>query len=90
MKYVINYDFPSTLEQYCHRVGRTGRQEHEVGYSYSLLTRNMAPLVEDLLTLLRQCNQQIEPNLEQLLSDYQNGLVDIRDEGVEVTDVNAV
>ena len=26
LKYVINYDFPTSLEQYCHRIGRTGRQ----------------------------------------------------------------
>jgi ATP-dependent RNA helicase DDX5/DBP2 len=25
LKHVVNYDFPSNLEQYCHRVGRTGR-----------------------------------------------------------------
>lgn len=89
MKYVINYDFPSSLEQYCHRVGRTGRKENEIGYSYSLLTRNMAPLVEDLITLLRSCNQQIELNLELLLDDYKSGIVDLREED-EINDVNAV
>lgn len=89
MKYVINYDFPSTLEQYCHRVGRTGRRENEIGYSYSLLTRNMAPLVEDLILLLRSCNQQIEPNLELLMNDYKNGRVDLREEE-EIHDVNQV
>jgi len=26
LQYVVNYDFPVTLDQYCHRVGRTGRQ----------------------------------------------------------------
>jgi superfamily II DNA/RNA helicase len=89
MKYVINYDFPPNLEQYCHRVGRTGRRENEVGYSYSLLTRNMAPLVEDLISLLTRCNQPIEPNLETLLDDYKNGLVDLGDEE-EINDINAV
>ena len=22
LKYVVNYDFPSTLESYCHRIGK--------------------------------------------------------------------
>ncbi len=89
MKYVVNYDFPGSLEQYCHRVGRTGRTEVDTGYSYSLLTRNMAPLVEDLITLLRNCNQLIEPNLEALLSDYQNGLVDLTPDE-ELNDISEV
>ena len=76
LKYVVNYDFPGSLEQYCHRVGRTGRKEGETGYSYSLLTRNLAPLAEDLVALLRNCDQVVEPNLELLVSDYKNGLVD--------------
>jgi superfamily II DNA/RNA helicase len=40
LKHVINYDFPISLDQYCHRVGRTGRQD-EAGTSYSLISRNM-------------------------------------------------
>ena len=74
LKYVVNYDFPSTLEQYCHRVGRTGRQG-EVGETYSLLTRNMAPLVDDLVILLKSCKQDVEPNLIKLSEDFKNGIV---------------
>eukprot|EP01041_Mallomonas_annulata_P008689 gene8689-17948_t len=72
LQYVVNYDFPSTLEQYCHRVGRTGRQG-ECGETYSLLTRNMAPLTEDLIKLLESCNQTIEPNLQKLADEYSSG-----------------
>jgi len=72
LKYVVNYDFPGSLELYCHRVGRTGRQEAE-GDAYSLLTRNMAPLAEDLITLLENCNQVVEPNLIALRDDYMGG-----------------
>jgi len=69
LKYVINYDFPSNLEQYIHRVGRTGRQG-EGGMTYSLITRNMAPLVKDLIGLLSRCGQHVEPNLQKLASEY--------------------
>jgi len=69
LRYVVNYDFPSNLEQYVHRVGRTGRQG-EGGISYSLITRNMAPLVGDLISLLRRCGQSVEPNLQKLKDEY--------------------
>lgn len=56
LQYVVNYDFPLNLEQYCHRVGRTGRQGKE-GQAYSLLTRNLGMLAADLIKLLevREC-----------------------------------
>ena len=79
LHFVVNYDFPSSLEQYCHRVGRAGRQG-EPGETYSLLTRNMAPLVEDLITLLGSCNQIIEPNLVKLRDEFRNGDVEEDDE----------
>lgn len=76
LKYVVNYDFPNNLEQYCHRVGRAGRQG-EIGYSYSFLTRNAAVIAKDLIALLRACDQSIEPNLLQLDEDYRNGVLPI-------------
>lgn len=81
LQHVINYDFPTNIDQYCHRVGRTGRQGEE-GCSYSLITRNMAPMVGDLVDLLRSCGQEVEPNLEQLASDYRDGMVDLSQEEV--------
>jgi len=72
LKYVVNYDFPGSLELYCHRVGRTGRQD-AAGDAYSFLTRNMAPLAEDLISLLESCGQVIEPNLVALKDDYIGG-----------------
>lgn len=65
LQYVVNYDFPGSIEQYCHRIGRVGRQGVH-GESYSLISRNMAPLVPSLIDLLRSCNQVVEPNLLQL------------------------
>merc|ERR1712151_1100381 len=62
LRYVVNYDFPSNLEAYCHRIGRVGRQGAE-GWAYSFLTRNLAPLAGGLLALLDRCGQPIDPNL---------------------------
>merc|ERR1712151_1422993 len=67
LKYVINYDFPSNLEQYCHRIGRTGR-DGEHGTAYSFFTRNLAPLAKDLIMLLEQSGANADPNLRALTS----------------------
>lgn len=72
LKYVVNYDFPTNLEQYCHRVGRTGRQG-EIGYAYSLLTRNIAPLASGLIALLQSTGQSVEPNLIKLEEEFRLG-----------------
>lgn len=54
MPYVINYDFPTNLDTYVHRVGRTGRLATN-GHAYSFFTRNLAPLAKLLLALLKVC-----------------------------------
>ncbi len=74
LKYVINYDFPSSIEQYCHRIGRAGR-DGTAGTSYSFLTRNLACMSSDLVKLLQQCNQPIEPNLLKLRDDFESGFL---------------
>eukprot|EP00435_Cladocopium_sp_Y103_P013276 s3143_g3.t1 len=65
LRYVVNYDFPSNLEQYCHRIGRTGR-DGEAGTAYSFFTRNLAPLSRDLVQLLERSDQEVDPNLRAL------------------------
>lgn len=74
LQYVVNYDFPLNLEQYCHRVGRTGRQGRD-GQAYSLLSRNMSMLAADLIKLLEVCEQKPEPNLIKLAEDHALGII---------------
>ena len=52
LPYVINYDFPTNLDTYIHRVGRTGRLATD-GHAYSFFTRNLAPVAQPLLALLK-------------------------------------
>ena len=40
LPFVVNYDFPSSMETYIHRVGRTGRLA-AYGHSFSFFTRNL-------------------------------------------------
>ncbi len=75
----MNYDFPPNIEQYCHRIGRCGRQG-ESGEAYSLMTRNFAAMAADMVELLKTCNQEREPNLENLARQFALGEVTVNDD----------
>jgi ATP-dependent RNA helicase DDX5/DBP2 len=45
---VINYDFPQSIEDYIHRIGRTGRAG-DTGKSYTFFTENDGANAEDLI-----------------------------------------
>jgi ATP-dependent RNA helicase DDX5/DBP2 len=59
---VINYDFPPQIEDYIHRVGRTGRAGAE-GLAVSFFTRENARLAGELVNILHQTKQEIPPML---------------------------
>lgn len=61
--HVINYDLPSDIDDYVHRIGRTGRAGN-VGMSTAFLNRGNRNIVRDLLELLREANQEIPAWLE--------------------------
>lgn len=50
LSHIYNYDFPERLEDYIHRVGRSGRLGKE-GKAVSLLTEKNIPLYEDVKKL---------------------------------------
>ena len=66
LEHVVNYDFPSRLEVYIHRVGRTGRQGTP-GHAYSFFGRHLAALAPSLVRLLEGSGQAVDPNLRALL-----------------------
>lgn len=61
--HVINYDLPSDIDDYVHRIGRTGRAGN-TGISTAFFNRGNKNIVRDLLELLREANQEIPPWLE--------------------------
>jgi len=63
LEYVVNWDFPGSIEQYRHRVGRAGRQGKK-GAALSFFTRKFAPLARDLIELLKKGGHFVDPNLE--------------------------
>ena len=72
LEYVVNYDFPSRLEVYVHRAGRTGRQG-AAGHAYSFFGRHLQVLAPGLVKLLENSNQWVDPNLRGLLPAANKG-----------------
>ncbi|XP_014203778.1 ATP-dependent RNA helicase p62 isoform X2 [Copidosoma floridanum] len=65
VKYVINYDYPSSSEDYIHRIGRTGRCKTS-GTSYAFFTPQNSRQAKDLINVLKEANQIINPKLSDL------------------------
>lgn len=62
VKVVINHTFPLTVEDYVHRIGRTGRAG-EKGIAHTLFTREEKPLAGELQVVLRNAGQKVPPEL---------------------------
>lgn len=58
VQHVINYDLPTDIDDYVHRIGRTGRAGN-VGIATSFFNRNNKIIVKDLLSLLTEAKQDI-------------------------------
>lgn len=66
VKFVINYDFPSQIEDYVHRIGRTARGKDATGTSYTFFTRDNGKHATELLRILADADQKINPKLQEL------------------------
>jgi superfamily II DNA/RNA helicase len=55
---VINYDMPYCIEDYVHRIGRTGRAG-EKGIAYSFFTNKDLSIAADLVKILENSGEKI-------------------------------
>jgi ATP-dependent RNA helicase DDX5/DBP2 len=62
VKYVINYDFPGSLEDYVHRIGRTGRAGAK-GTAYTFFTAANARFAKELINILEEAGQKVSSEL---------------------------
>ena len=62
--YVINFDLPSNIDSYVHRIGRTGRCGKE-GKAFSLVMSYDSNLFKDLYNVLIKTNQKIPQFMKQ-------------------------
>lgn len=63
--HVFNYDMPGNIEDYVHRIGRTGRVGH-TGVAVSFLNESNRQIAKDLAILLEENEQELPGWLQQM------------------------
>lgn len=73
IKCVINYDFPMSLEDYVHRIGRTGRAGAK-GTALTFFTHANARFARDLIKILQEAGQGVTPALASMARSAGGGM----------------
>lgn len=68
IKYVINYDMPNQIEDYIHRIGRTGRAG-ATGSAYSFFDPRKAKTGPELVKVLEEASQAVPDELRKLAAE---------------------
>ena len=63
--HVVNYDLPTDIDDYVHRIGRTGRAGN-TGLSTAFFNRGNRGIVRDLIELLKEAHQDVPGFLENI------------------------
>ncbi|XP_026126833.1 putative ATP-dependent RNA helicase an3 isoform X5 [Carassius auratus] len=71
VKHVINFDLPSDIEEYVHRIGRTGRVGN-LGLATSFFNDKNSNITKDLLDILVEAKQEVPSWLENLAYEHQH------------------
>jgi len=70
VKVVINYDFPTSIEDYVHRIGRTGRSGNK-GTAFTFFTKSNYNFAEDLVRILEEAKQEVHEELPLIVQTMQ-------------------
>ena len=65
VSHIVNYDLPSDIDDYVHRIGRTGRAGN-IGIATAFFNRNNKNIVKGLVDLLTEANQEIPDFLNKI------------------------
>lgn len=65
VKAVFNFDMPKGVEDYVHRIGRSGRAGAS-GYAVSFFTQTSSAIARDLVKIMRDADQVVPPELEDM------------------------
>jgi len=71
VKHVINYDLPHDIDDYVHRIGRTGRAGNE-GYATAFFNEKNGNIASDLVVLLEETGQEVENWLKDISNRNSN------------------
>ncbi|XP_010828205.1 PREDICTED: ATP-dependent RNA helicase DDX3X-like [Bison bison bison] len=69
VKHVINFDLPGDIEEYVHRIGRTGRVGN-LGLATSFFNERNINISKDLLDLLVEAKQEVPSWLENMAYEH--------------------
>ncbi|XP_055599926.1 uncharacterized protein LOC129749092 isoform X2 [Uranotaenia lowii] len=72
VKYVINFDYPNSSEDYIHRIGRTGRCS-SFGTAYTFFTPGNGRQARELLSVLEEAGQQPTNELIEMAKSVPGG-----------------
>lgn len=67
--HIFNYDFPRNVEEYVHRIGRTGRAG-KTGISITLMTREDWKHAAELIKILKEADQEVPQGLISMAQRY--------------------
>eukprot|EP01120_Amphizonella_sp_Union-15-10_P006485 TRINITY_DN2095_c0_g1_i2.p1 TRINITY_DN2095_c0_g1~~TRINITY_DN2095_c0_g1_i2.p1 ORF type:complete len:525 (+),score=96.22 TRINITY_DN2095_c0_g1_i2:53-1627(+) len=70
--HVVNYDFPENIDEYVHRIGRTGRAGN-IGKAISFITSDMVSdmnMMHKLHKLLQETKQKVPDFIESAVKNY--------------------
>ncbi|TQV93101.1 hypothetical protein V2A60_003587 [Cordyceps javanica] len=70
--HVINYDLPTDIDDYVHRIGRTGRAGN-TGIATAFFNRGNRGVVRELMELLKEANQEVPSFLEAIARESSFG-----------------
>jgi len=74
VEYVVNYDFPNDIENYVHRIGRTGRSNAK-GTSITLFTDDDANHAKKLVEILKEAEQEVPQELYEFMKYHRGSKV---------------
>nr|CAB3237017.1 ATP-dependent RNA helicase DDX3Y [Phallusia mammillata] len=72
VRHVINFDLPSDIDEYVHRIGRTGRVGN-IGLATSFFNQKNINIAKDLVDLLLEASQEVPQWLESMALSHQKG-----------------
>ncbi|CAO3610911.1 unnamed protein product [Cunninghamella blakesleeana] len=72
VSHVISFDLPTDIDDYVHRIGRTGRAGN-TGLATAFFNRNNKNIVNDFIDILSEANQEVPEFLESVARETRSG-----------------
>jgi len=71
VRHVINFDLPSEIDEYVHRIGRTGRAGN-TGWATAFFNEKNAKIADELITLLTETKQEVPSKMRDIARMYRD------------------